>query len=120
MELAKIFSVPMSGVRKVEYAAKPIVVSDGYTYDDLSTVTVEKMQAYLGSEETDFHKLFDLVLKKVIGSQETEKLAKDAKAEEQNAVDAAATARKAVETLTEVSELAKEVLKRKPGRPAKV
>jgi len=39
-----------------------VVISDGYNHRDLSVVTVERMQEYLHSKESDFFKLFQEVL----------------------------------------------------------
>jgi hypothetical protein len=38
------------------------LVSDGTSHDDLMAISVETMQKYLGSKETDFAKLFEDVL----------------------------------------------------------
>lgn len=39
--------------------------TDGTTNEDFKHLTTEKMQAYLGSDSTDFHRLFDMVLSRV-------------------------------------------------------
>lgn len=41
------------------------IESDGTTYEDLKNLTVEKMQQYLSSIETDYHKLFDATVVKI-------------------------------------------------------
>lgn len=46
------------------------VETDGTTHEDLKNLTTEKMQKYLHSESTDFHKLFDLVVAQVIESMQ--------------------------------------------------
>jgi hypothetical protein len=35
-----------------------VVISDGYTYQDLATVTLEKLQLFMNEAEPDFYKLF--------------------------------------------------------------
>lgn len=57
-----IFDIPKSGITEVHDAQ---VISDGTTHEDFKSLTTEKMQAYLNSDSTDFHKLFDTVIAKV-------------------------------------------------------
>jgi hypothetical protein len=61
-KLREIFSIPRSGVTQVEDQR---VISDGVKVEDLMTLTVEKLQAFVASEETDLYKLFDLALIKI-------------------------------------------------------
>ncbi len=56
VKLREIFGVRRSQGSLVE---GNIVKSDGTTYQDLQTITVPKMQEYLGSSETDFVTLFN-------------------------------------------------------------
>ncbi len=60
--LVAVFEVPRSQGTMVEGNT---VVSDGYTHKDLEAITVEKMQVFLDSKETDFIKLFDAVVVKI-------------------------------------------------------
>ena len=46
---AAVFEIPMTGVREI---IDDRVISDGYSNKDLESVTIEKMTAYIGSEET--------------------------------------------------------------------
>lgn len=61
--LTEIFEIPRSTGTVVEGNR---VLTDGYTNEDLGEVTIEKMQVYLQSEETDFIKLFDAVLASLV------------------------------------------------------
>lgn len=47
--LATVFEIPMTGVREI---IDDRVISDGYSNTDLQSITLEKMIAYIGSEET--------------------------------------------------------------------
>lgn len=112
-ELVRIFAIPLTGVRRVEYAEKPIVISDGHTFDDLQTLTIEKMQAFLDVEDKEFHILFNKVLEKLNGDK-ARKEADALLAEEDRIIHADEARREqAVETLVKVGEMAEEVLKPK-------
>lgn len=50
------------------------IETDGTTHEDMKTLTVEKMQRYIPSEETDFNKLFDLVVAKIVEEIQKPKL----------------------------------------------
>lgn len=54
-----LFNVPRSGNVVVNDG---VIETDGTTTDDLHHLTVEKMQSYLHSNDTDFNKLFDSVV----------------------------------------------------------
>ena len=61
-KLAVYLEIPRSGHTEVvnDMMGNGVVVSDGYTYDDLSTVTLEKLQGLFNEpEEKDFYKLFN-------------------------------------------------------------
>jgi len=85
-KLVEIFNIPQSGNVHVQSTISGgVVISDGYTMDDLLNVSVENMQKYLGSEETDFYKLFDKVLgKKDEVVEEIIKEQKNVKTKKQN------------------------------------
>jgi len=57
-----VFSIPKSEATEVNDGR---IVSDGTSYNDLATLTTEKMQAYLEDSGNDFHKLFDKVVAKI-------------------------------------------------------
>lgn len=57
-----LFKIPRTGSTDVNDGR---IVSDGTTPQDLSHLTIEKMQTYLSEESTDFHKLFDKVLARI-------------------------------------------------------
>jgi len=62
LKLRALFNIPRS--HHVEVVDDK-VRSDGTTPTDFMALTIEKMQKYLGSESTDFHKLFNEVVDKV-------------------------------------------------------
>ncbi len=69
IQLRDIFHIPKSQGSWVE---NNVVRSDGHTHTDLEAITVEKMQAYLGSgftSETDFVELFNACVEKVEGER---------------------------------------------------
>jgi hypothetical protein len=47
--LVNVFEIPMTGIREI---IDDRVISDGYSNKDLEAITLEKMIAYIGSEET--------------------------------------------------------------------
>lgn len=61
-KISSIFKIPKTGSVLVN---DNVVETDGTTIEDIAHLTVEKMQVYLKSEETDFHKLFDLVVAQI-------------------------------------------------------
>ena len=61
--IRNIFNIPRSGVSDVVDFR---IVSDGTTHEDIKVLTAPKMQEYLGTKEQDFHRLFDLVVARVI------------------------------------------------------
>lgn len=58
--LTKVFSIPTSSIAEVR---DQIIVSDGKTNADLSAITKEKMEGYVGSVES-FPRLWELTLMK--------------------------------------------------------
>lgn len=72
--MRETFSIPRSGGVEMMNGK---MTSDGSNERDLSSISVESMQKYIGSEETSFEKLFDLVVAKVneiIKEKEQDKL----------------------------------------------
>ncbi len=61
------FKIPRSGNVIV---ADNKIETDGTTHEDFKTLTTEKMQSFLNSKETDFHKLFDSVVLKMSGASD--------------------------------------------------
>lgn len=58
-KIAELFSLTKSGNVQVFNGPNGSEVrSDGYTYEDLSVITVESMQVILGSTKEDFYALF--------------------------------------------------------------
>lgn len=78
VKLASDFNLVRSGSSEV---IDHRVVSDGYTFRDLQKISVELMRSYLNitSDESDFYKLFKLVLQ----SYETKESAKDKRADKE-------------------------------------
>ena len=50
-KLVAVFGINKSGFSEVRDS---IVVTDGYTQEDLKVITLEKMNEYIGSEEATF------------------------------------------------------------------
>lgn len=120
LRLKSIFSIPRSSGSEV---VNTVVMSDGHTHADLAVVTVEKMQQYLFSDETDFYKLISQVVDKVTREYNDEINAKIATEVENKA-------RASEEKLNAIREYTKEIsnyvddlrdvpAKKKPGRPRK-
>ena len=71
-QLINIFKIPRTEPTKITQGYVPgkgqvtTVHSDGHSHKDLSVITVEKMQEYLGNyETTDFYALFSQVLNRL-------------------------------------------------------
>ncbi len=58
-KIRTLFRIPCSGNAHVDDGR---LMTDGTSPDDFKALTIEKMQDYLKSTETDFHKLFDGVV----------------------------------------------------------
>jgi hypothetical protein len=69
-QLRKDFAIPRTGGSEV---INNVVKSDGTTIQDLGHLTVEKMQAFLGSKEADILKLLEMVIKKYHGNGDPER-----------------------------------------------
>lgn len=64
--LVVLFNIPRSKGSFVEYQPfETIVRSTGHTDADLTNISIERMQAFLKSSETDFRTLFDQVTEKI-------------------------------------------------------
>lgn len=61
-KLVEVFSIVRTGASEIR---DNHVVSDGYTQADLKAITLEKMNAYIGSEETSFLRAWEITLSKV-------------------------------------------------------
>lgn len=61
MKLKEVFVIPRSSGTHVQ---DNTIISDGHTHGDLAHITVEKMQTYLHSEETDFFELLNASINK--------------------------------------------------------
>lgn len=61
LKLAEVFGIERTGPTEVR---DQTVISDGYSNSDLSAITLEKMNAYVGSDET-FSRAWELTLAKV-------------------------------------------------------
>jgi hypothetical protein len=67
LKLAETFSIPRSSINEV---VDQTVISDGYTVTDLNAITIEKMQAFLGSKKMDFFELLNGCVDKLEGKGE--------------------------------------------------
>lgn len=62
-KLVVLFDFPEKGNVNVTYGPNgPVVTSDGYTYEHLKLITIERMNEMLGTDETDFYKAFQMVV----------------------------------------------------------
>lgn len=62
-KLVQLFHIPRSGSTVVDYGQQGnVVVSDGYKPTDIETITLEKMQALLDTDRTNFYELFSEVI----------------------------------------------------------
>jgi hypothetical protein len=62
MRMIEIFSIPKSeGVVMQDNT----ILSDGHTVKDLRAISIETMQKYLGSQETEFYRLLEAVKNKI-------------------------------------------------------
>lgn len=62
LKIAEIFGVKKSGNTHV---ADDQVVDDGFLAEDLLVITIEALQNHLNSQETDFYKLFNVLVLKI-------------------------------------------------------
>lgn len=60
MHLAKVFDLPRTGISEIKDMT---LISDGHTNKDLESITLEKMNEYIGSEEL-FARAWELTLAK--------------------------------------------------------
>lgn len=58
-----LFSIPRSSHVIVNDGR---IETDGTTFEDFKHLTIDKMQAYTGSDTADFHQLFDMTVAKVV------------------------------------------------------
>ena len=58
-----LFSIPRSSNTVVNDGR---IETDGTTNEDFKHLTIDKMQKYLNDTSSDFHKLFDMVVAKVV------------------------------------------------------
>ena len=56
LKISQVFEIPKRGGTIVEGHR---VVTDGFRDDDLALLTIERLQAYLHCDSTDFYALFD-------------------------------------------------------------
>lgn len=110
-----LFNIPKSAGSMVENNK---VISDGHTNEDLLRVSLEAMQTYLGSTETEFYALLNQVVEKIEKEINNEEVRKQELKAEQNALEVEQYQKDVVEAIKNVSELA-EVVVKKRGRPAK-
>lgn len=62
-KLAKLFELPEKGSVQTMYGPNgPEVITDGYGYNHLKLISLEKMQAMLSSDSMNFYDLFRAVV----------------------------------------------------------
>jgi hypothetical protein len=113
--LIEIFNIPKSSGSLVENNK---VISDGHTHNDLLSISVEKMQEYLNSTETDFYALFNAILEKLEKEQKEVEDNDQKLKEEQESLQVEQYQKDVVEAIKNVTEMAQVVVKKR-GRPAK-
>lgn len=71
VKLTKLFGIPRTGEVIVQTGEiqngniGSIVKSDGHSAGDLYAITVEKMQALLNTDDTDFYKMFNHIVENI-------------------------------------------------------
>ncbi len=73
MKMSEIFSIPKSASTVV---IDNQVVSDGYTEENLSVITADRLRDFTGLDTDDFYKLFYAAIDRVEGKQTNEENAK--------------------------------------------
>lgn len=104
-KLVLLFNIPRS---TGSYVENNVVKSDGHTHDDLKSINVASMQSFLGSDEIDFYKLFDMVLGKVEEEQQKEVEKERKKLEkllEKRKREAAQASLDAIKTISKMAEI---------------
>lgn len=62
-KLALLFDMPEKGNVEVSYGPEgPKVISDGYGYEHLKLITIERMNEILGTEYSDFYATFGVLI----------------------------------------------------------
>lgn len=62
-KLVQMFHIPRSGSTVVDYGFNgTTVVSDGFKPEDIEAITLEKMQAVMDTDSTDFYGLFEEII----------------------------------------------------------
>lgn len=111
------FKIPRSSYTLVQDNK---VMADGYTHDDLATITIEKMQHFTGSKETNFYTLFDQVFAVIEEKRQAKtQLELTRKAEEQEAEVKALQEITAEQITNQLTDVAKQIVKNRGGRPRK-
>lgn len=80
LRLQHMFRIPRSSGTEVMDGT---VITDGHTHEDLKHISVDAMQAYIGSESRDFYSLFEATVGKVEAELEAEEEALRLQAEEE-------------------------------------
>lgn len=71
VKLTKLFGIPRTGEVVVQTGEMmngnigSIVKSDGHAAGDLYAITIEKMQALLNTDDTDFYKMFNHIVENI-------------------------------------------------------
>lgn len=119
-KLREIFNIPKSTGAQI---LNKTVVSDGFTHQDLSVVTVEAMQAFLRSDVDDFWKLMEMTLKRVYEMRDTDLKVQIAEAKEEKEKLSESKAEALADLAREMESIAKSAeatFAKKRGRPRKV
>lgn len=106
------FNIPKTGFTHVQDGQ---IISDGYTDQDLQTLTLQRLQEYLKTNENDFGSLLKATIEK-LENEEKEKVLNAIKLREEEAV-------RELERLAQLSQVVKPVVPepetKQRGRPKK-
>lgn len=119
-KLKAIFNIPKSVGSQI---VDKVVVSDGHTHADLAVITIEAMQAFLGSKDDDFWTLMESALERVysLRDQELKKEIEDAQEEKSRLSESKAEALgELARQMEEIAKSAEEIVIKKRGRPKKI
>lgn len=114
--MVDLFKIPRSSGTVV---VNNVVTTDGHTHEDLSVITVEKMQEFLEDKETtEFFSLLNKVVHKIEKEVENEELKKEQEKEIVAEKKIEQFQEQVMESVKTITELSQEIVKKR-GRPSK-
>jgi len=118
-KLKQIFDIPRSGGSQIQDS---VVLSDGHTHADLAKISVEAMQAYLGTDDVGFFQLLDRVLERVEDEcEEDDAVAQDLidKAREESNTERKEAVLRTMSNLSVLADELSTITPKRRGRPAR-